>query len=262
MDGGRRGLKHEYFCPPQMDYHEKKQEMRQVVPNIYKLEGTRGANIYLLVSDKGLTLVDSGQAGDTDQIAAQIKEAGYALSDLGRILLTHAHGDHTGNVLELVRRSGAKVLAHRLEAPYVERTESLPAASQGLRVLNWLGDRLLFRLSPCKVDVRLGDGDVIEGSGGFRVVHTPGHTPGSICLYQPVMRCLITGDALFNANPVTGKPGLRLPIRMFTGDNSQALASVRKLSLLDVEVLCCGHGEPITANAGEQIKTLLKGEPS
>ena len=82
-------------------------ELRQVVSNVYSIEGLRGANVYLLVSDKGLTLVDSGLAADVERIAAQLLEAGYALSDLHSIVLTHAHGDHTGGAVELARRSGA-----------------------------------------------------------------------------------------------------------------------------------------------------------
>jgi glyoxylase-like metal-dependent hydrolase (beta-lactamase superfamily II) len=162
----------------------------------------------------------------------------------------------------LARRSGAQVLAHRDEVPYIEQAKSLPTASLAQRLLNWLGDRILFRLSPCQVDRRVEDGDVIEGLGGTQVIHTPGHTPGSICLYQPERRILFCGDALFNANPITGRPGLRLPIRLVTVDNAQARDSVGKLSTLAVEVLCCGHGEPIMDGAGEKVRALLGDENS
>ena len=77
---------------------------------------------------------------------------------------------------------------------------------------------------------------------------------------QAERRILFCGDALFNANPITGRPGLRLPIRLATLDNAQARDSVRKLSTMAVEVLCCGHGEPILDGAGEKMRALLREE--
>jgi glyoxylase-like metal-dependent hydrolase (beta-lactamase superfamily II) len=233
-------------------------KMIQVDSDVSLLEGTSNSNVYLLESSQGLTLVDSGVVSDADQIVDQIQAAGHASSELRSIVLTHAHADHIGSAAELVKRSGAKVMAHQIDAPYIEKTSAMPAASLSQRVMLWLGEKLLFRTPPCKVDVLLDDGDLIDGTNGFRVIHTPGHTPGSISLYQPERRILLCGDALFNANPITGKPGLRLPIRMFTVDNRQALETVRNLARLEVEVLCCGHGKPITENAGEAIRSLLR----
>lgn len=224
------------------------------------MEGLRGGNVYLLVSNKDLTLVDSGLAVDVDRIVAQLQGAGYALSELHSIVLTHAHGDHMGGAVELARRSGAQVLAHQDEVPYIEQTKSLPTSSVAQRLLNWLGDRIVFRLSPCKVNRLIEDGDVIEALDGTQVIHTPGHTPGSLCLYQPERRILFCGDTLFNANPITGRPGLRLPIRLVTMDNAKARDSVVKLSTMAIEVLCCGHGEPIMDRTGEKMRALLRGE--
>lgn len=234
--------------------------MREVVPNVYLIEELRGANVYVLGSDENLSLVDSGMTGDTDRIVAQLQEAGHPLSHLRSIILTHGHGDHSGGALALVRRCGAPVVAHRDEKPYIERTGSLPAHSLVKRLLNWLSERLLFRLAPCHVDRAVEDGDVLEALGGMHVIHAPGHTPGSMALYHPGRRILFCGDVLFNAHPITGRPGLRLPIPLVTVDNAEALNSVRRLSRLPVEVLCCGHGEPIVGGADERLKALLQGE--
>ena len=234
--------------------------MREVVSNVSLVEGLRGANVYVLVSGDRLTLVDSGLVGDAERIAAQLEEAGYAPSQLDSIILTHAHGDHTGGASNLVRLSGAQVVAHRDEVPYIEGTRSVPADSLVQRVLNWLSDRVMFRGSSCEVDRTVEDGDVIEALGGVRVIHAPGHTPGSISLYQPERRILFCGDALFNANPMSGRPGLQPPIRLFTADNAEAHRSVAKLSDLSVEVLCCGHGEPIVEGEQEKMRALLEGK--
>ena len=231
--------------------------MQLVVSDVYLMEGLRGANVYLLNSGNSLTLVDSGLGREADLIIAQIQDAGYALSSLHTIVLTHAHGDHTGGAAELARCTGARVLTHREEAPYIEMTKPLPTASLFQRVMLWLGDKIMLKNSPCRVDRHLEDGDTVEALGGMQVIHTPGHTPGSICLYHAERKILFCGDALFNANPMTGKPGFRLPVPVATLDNTQARDSVERLSNLAVEVLCCGHGEPILEKAGEKIKALL-----
>lgn len=222
------------------------------------MEGLRSANVYLLVSDEGLTMVDSGLAGEAGHIVAQIEGAGYPLQALRSIVLTHWHGDHTGNAAELARRSGAQVVAHREEAPLIDNSQPLPSSSFGQRLLNVLGDHVLLRRAPCTVDRPVEDGDVLDALGGIRVLHTPGHSPGSICLYHPERQILFCGDVLFNEHPISGKRGLGRHMRALTLDNAQARDAVAKLPAEALEVLCCGHGEPILTGAGEQIQELLR----
>lgn len=231
--------------------------MREVVPNVYLMEDLRGANAYLLVSGGELTLVDGGLPGDAGRIANQVRESKHSLSELRTIVVTHAHGDHVGGVPELARRSGASVVAHEDEVPYVEQVRPLPGNSSIQRLLNWLTDRVLFSKPPCPVDRAVRDGDVIKALGGLRVIHTPGHTPGSISLYQPERGILFCGDALFNAHPLGGQPGLRLPIRLFTLHRDRARDAARTLAELPLQVLCCGHGEPIVEGAKEEIRGVV-----
>jgi glyoxylase-like metal-dependent hydrolase (beta-lactamase superfamily II) len=155
--------------------------MRQIVPNVYMMENLSVSNVYLIVSSRGLFLVDSGLPGEADQIVDQMQEKAYALSDLRIIVLTHAHGDHAGNAAALAARSGAQVLAHVNEPSYVEQDESTMSTTPA---------------RSCQVDRILQDGDVIEALGGLRVIHSPGHTSGSICLYRPERQILFCGDVL------------------------------------------------------------------
>ena len=98
---------------------------------------------------------------------------------------------------------------------------------------------------------------MIEAPGGLQVLHAPGHTPGSIALYQPERRVLFCGDVFFNKNPMTGKEGLQLSLPLFTLNLAQARESAQRLAALPVEVLCFGHGEPILKGAGERVQALL-----
>jgi glyoxylase-like metal-dependent hydrolase (beta-lactamase superfamily II) len=230
--------------------------MRQITPDIFLLEGLRTSNVYLLVSPEGLTLVDTGMTGEAKKIASQLAQAGYAIADLRQVVITHAHPDHTGSAAEIVRLSGAKILAHKDEAPYLAGTATLPPGS-------WL-QRVLFRLSalimpnppPLKVDLALEAGELIPATGGFTVVHAPGHTPGSLCLYHPARKILICGDAILSKHPLTGRQGLQEPLVLFSARPAQVWESIRKLAGLEVQVLLSGHGAPVLENAGKQIKAL------
>jgi glyoxylase-like metal-dependent hydrolase (beta-lactamase superfamily II) len=231
--------------------------MIRVASGVYLLEGLGIGNVYALALREGVALIDSGSSGAADQIMAQLGEGGYAPSDLRAVMLTHAHGDHTGSTAELVRRSGAQVLAHRDEVPYIEGTNPLPVTSLLQRVLVWMARRAASAHAFFSVDRTLEDGEMIEELGGLLVIHTPGHTPGSICLYRPEGRVLFCGDLLFNGHPLTGRGGLRFAMSLVSVDPAQARESARRLMEVPIEVLCSGHGEPILRAAGSRVQELL-----
>jgi hydroxyacylglutathione hydrolase len=110
--------------------------VREIVSQVYLLEGLRGGNVYLAAAGTEPTLIDSGMPGDGQRIEAQLEEVGYALTDLRYIVLTHAHLDHVGSVARLADRSGAQVLAHRDEVPYIQERKPMPATSGLRRLLN------------------------------------------------------------------------------------------------------------------------------
>ncbi len=230
--------------------------MREIIPDVYIMEGLRGANVYLLQSPDGAVAVDSGIRADAERIIAQVAQANAAPPNVSSIVITHFHGDHAGGAAKLSEHWGAQVLAHRQDAPYISNPNSIPAFSNIKQLVNWVGAAVILR-SPCRVNRVVEDGDRIEALEGCVIVHTPGHTPGSISLYQPERQILFCGDAIFTENPLTQKPGMGLYLRGITLDNAQAQQSLRKLSRLPIKVLCCGHGEPLMEGVNEQMEELL-----
>jgi len=222
--------------------------MIQIITGVYLLSsflgiGAWGANVYLLVDDD-LTLVDTGFSGRADLILEQIEELGYSPSDVKRIIITHHHADHTGGLAALKRATQAEVIAHPADAPYIDGTLPQPGPVRP----QWLS-KLLARFSwllatePVVVDTLVNDGDELPILGGIKILHTPGHTPGSICLYLQSKDLLIAGDLLAH------RFGLRLPSKSFTVDIAQEIQSVKRVASLEFDIICFGHGLPIMRNA-------------
>jgi glyoxylase-like metal-dependent hydrolase (beta-lactamase superfamily II) len=231
--------------------------MRQIAKNVYLIEGVRVSNVYLLVSDGQLALVDTGMAGDVDQIVAQIEAQGYSPAHLRTVLLTHAHSDHVGGAAGLLRRFDVEILAHQDELPYIAGTRRLPARGPLRRLMNWAVARMPGAGAGIEGAKGLEDGQVLDILGGLRVIHTPGHTPGSLSLYHEAQRVLFCGDLLTQGHPLTRRGGLRYGPDMFSVDPEEMVRSVRRLSELPVDVLCVGHGEPIVGQASASIRALL-----
>ena len=89
--------------------------------------------------------------------------------------------------------------------------------------------------------------------GGLEVIHTPGHTPGSISLFSPQRKLLIVGDALNNRYR-----DIRFPPKMVSISQAQAIDSIKNIARLDFDILCFGHGKPITGDASTRVRDLIK----
>ncbi len=220
--------------------------------NIYQISavsgrGLWGGNVFLLTERK-LTLVDTGYKGGAGRIISEVSRLGYAPSDIANIVITHHHADHVGNLSELKLASQATVFAHPADVPYIDGSLPQPGPARP----RWLG-RLpapllrLWSAQPAAVDILVKDGDKLPILGGTKVLHTPGHTPGSICLFIKPERLIIAGDVLNN------RLGLGLPSKAFSTDMTQNIRAIKRLAALDLKLACFGHGPPLTHDAGAAI---------
>lgn len=230
--------------------------MNQIAEHLFRLEDLRGCNVYLFETDDGPVLIDSGAAGNAERITHQVQQAGYDPSEIRTLVLTHTHLDHIGSTGELATRFGMALAAHRTEIPYIEGRTSLPAASLLQKFINWVGEKSMRRHPVGPVPRSLRDGEMLDEAGKLEVLHTPGHTPGSLCLFHRERKILFCGDLLFNAHPVTGKKGLRPSISLVTVDQEQVVESIRRIAGLETEILCPGHGEPIRQDAAGAIRAV------
>jgi glyoxylase-like metal-dependent hydrolase (beta-lactamase superfamily II) len=207
----------------------------------------------ILDEENGNTLVDAGLPDQTEAIGAALGEAGIGVRDLRRIIFTHQDLDHVGSGAALVRQSGARVMAHSAEAPYIEgRLRPLKPSPEMLEQRPHMRE-VLERLEPVGVDEQLENDTRFELAGGTQVIFTPGHTPGHISLYLERSRTLIAGDAL------TAEGGhLNGPYPLATPDMHTAVESISRLADLDIETIVCYHGGVVSEDANGQLRRVIK----
>ncbi|MDP8023566.1 MAG: MBL fold metallo-hydrolase [Nitrososphaeria archaeon] len=198
-------------------------------------------NAYLVVRGKEAAVVDTGLPGYSDQI---LKSADSLDAKVSHIILTHYHIDHTGSLKDLKEKTGAKVFIHEKDAPYLSGKEKFPLPSTVPQEVI----KLYSTYRHVEPDAILKDDDRVFG---FRVIHVPGHTPGSIVLYDG--RALFAGD---NMNSREGK--IEGSPAMFDWDRELAKKSVKKLLDLDFEMLMPGHGEPVLEKASELARNSIR----
>lgn len=207
-------------------------EVRYICPTAYD------SSVYLV---NGKVLIDAGMSSDLiiKQIEKYIK-----LTDLKLIVLTHCHYDHTAAAAAIAEKSGAKVGIHKADLEGVN--------DEYMSVSVLFGDRA----PAVKPTITYEEGDKIDiGNGEYlEVIHTPGHSKGSICLYEPVSKSLFSGDTVF--------PGGGFGRMDFDGSEpDKMLGSIEKLTELDVKTLYSGHGAPADRDGNKQIMasyTMLK----
>jgi glyoxylase-like metal-dependent hydrolase (beta-lactamase superfamily II) len=189
-----------------------------------------------LIDGPALTLVDAAVAGAEVDVLARVGRRGRRPTDLAILLLTHAHPDHVGAARPLRELTGCRVAVHEAERRWVEDT-----AAQGRERPVPGFDRLVAGSVP--VDRGLRDGDVVDlGTvGALRVLHTPGHSPGSVVFLHEADGVLFSGDAV----PVPGD----LPIY---DDPAAVVRSLEALSRLDLRLLLSAWDEPRAGREAHQ----------
>lgn len=209
-----------------------------------------GADAFLLEEDR-LTLIDAGMVGSRLLLERYLRRIGRRLDELDRIICTHGHPDHIGGVGELVRdREDVTVLIHPDDLAGLTRPlrEAMATAeSRGER-----RGRIIQYLTRTPADpTPVESGELLPILGGLRVVHTPGHTPGSICLYLEDSRVLFTGDVL---QVIRGR--LTYASAFFSHDHAGARGSVERLAALDVETIALSHYPPWRSEANAALREL------
>lgn len=218
-------------------------------PGVRRVERVSGAACFLVVTDEGSALVDTGLPGNEGKIVEYMERAGVDPDGLGQIVLTHSDIDHSGSAAGLKELTGARVAIHEADAAKLAGEQKLKDAKGAMGLLlRVMGPAMRF--NPVTPDLTLKDGDKVLD---LTVVHTPGHTEGSVCLLRDG-QALFVGDAL----RTDSKGWPRLPPQSLSVDMDRARASIERIAGLGYDSLYPGHGAPIAANASSAVAAFVK----
>ena len=222
----------------------------EIIPGIHSVPGTRFSRIYLIESDD-LTLIDTGLPWSAGSIFRYIRSIGRRPAELRRVLMTHSHPDHVGGAPSILRRSKAEVVAHQLDS----RRHGDVRTLSYLGIFSSLQVAIPF-LKRIPLNHAVMENEVIPVAGGIRVLHTPGHTAGSVCYLMEREGLLFSGDTIFSE---FGRVSRSMP---FPGTDVMSYReSLERLAALDFEILCGGHGSPLIGSASRKLRQLLKTKP-
>lgn len=220
----------------------------------------------VLFDGTSLTLVDTGLPGFRNEILDSIRAAGLGDLRLDTIILTHQDFDHIGGLPQFL---AAADLANDERPAVYAHADDIAVIDGKAPIIKVPEEKLAQRLSqfpeevatqyratfspdgPGNVSDELKDGQSLPFGGGVTVIHTPGHTPGHVCLYHHASKTLVAGDAM-----IVNEGQLMGPNPAFTPDLNQALRSLKKLAAYDIEQVICYHGGLYADRVNERIAEI------
>jgi glyoxylase-like metal-dependent hydrolase (beta-lactamase superfamily II) len=212
-----------------------------------------GAKVIAVEHGGDLLLVDTGARGSYPLISWSLDKLGFSASRVRSVVLTHSHPDHAGALSSLIAHTDASVGIHADDADALEFHDDAGALSGFLS--GRLGRALTRRIydGPVTPSVRFAHGVALDWPDPIRVIHTPGHTPGSVSLYIPSKKVLLVGDALqYRFKRLAG------PARLVTADYPEALRSLHRLAELDFETIVFSHFPALRRNAKQRLESLIE----
>jgi glyoxylase-like metal-dependent hydrolase (beta-lactamase superfamily II) len=221
-------------------------------------------NVYIIKNNSSAAIIDTGMgdAASNQLLIKGVEEIGLRKNDISLIINTHEHVEHFSGNYELAKATGAQIVAHPIAKKTIEKPSMRFSEEAVLKMLpegaleqirRW--STLFNVVKPSTVAKIVKDGDTFEPVEGIklRVIHTPGHSQGHICLYDEDRKALFSGDqVLGSGTPYVGKwpDGSN-------GDMDDYLASLEKLKKLNLKLILPGHG-PIVTEPYERIQDTIE----
>ena len=223
----------------------------QIIPNLWQLK-LGIVNSYLLETEDGLLVVDTGYPDGTDKLFAAVREAGYNPANIRHLLLTHCHVDHAGSAAEIRKRTGARTYAHATDAslitqgigkrPSTTRSPGLMAAL----IYQFFIKNLKSSYEPTPIDQLLQGGEVLPLAGGIDVIHAPGHSAGQVVLLLRQAGVLIAADLCAHVLGLSYSP--------VNEDLALARQSIFQVADYPFDRAVFGHGDSLDGRANQQLK--------
>lgn len=220
--------------------------MKEIMTGITWLLGQGlDCNVFIIESNNNSLLIDSGLGGEMTQSFGfhknsvnELKKA-INLKNVKQVFVTHGHIDHVGGVMTLQSKLDLEVITSEIEAQHLKVGDS-----------SYIEPFLGSKCPSVTVSREVNEGTFLDvGDFSFMVLHTPGHTHGSVSLWDEQNQILISGDTVFPQGSF-GRTDLR------TGDSKDLIASLERLSNLNVKILLPGHMPPLISSSDSTMKSI------
>lgn len=199
------------------------EKMDKNLKNVWMIEGMGlSSNIYILLSSE-ITLIDTGAGNEENRVSPHLERMKLKMEDIKKVILTHNHVDHAFGLMEILERADPVVHIHQNDSDPMRQILSKRVS-----------------LKPLK------GGELIDVGFPLRVIHTPGHTEGCICLYDKKSKSMFSGDTVFSGGEF-GRTDLG-------GNPWKMVDSLEVLTHISVKNLLPGHSEPVFENGNLHIK--------
>lgn len=223
--------------------------------------GSDIVNSYLVVDEDGVTVIDAGLPRYWKLLTGELAGIGLTLDDVRALILTHGDTDHIGFAARLSREKGVPVYLHPADDDRARLEVKKPRSSWGPVKAGPLAGFLWYtaregglRIRPAGELRPVEDGQVLDVPGSPRIIHVPGHTPGSVAVHVPAADALFIGDTMTTRNVLTGATGPKPA--PFTLEPRQALASLGRVDGVDATWVLPGHGPAWAGGVAEAVRLI------
>jgi glyoxylase-like metal-dependent hydrolase (beta-lactamase superfamily II) len=232
----------------------------QIAKGLHRI-GADTVNSYLVVGEGGVTIIDAGLPRYWNLLGRELARLGLTLDDVRALILTHGDSDHIGFAARLSREKGIPAYLHPADDARARLEVKKPSSGWGPVKIGPLAGFLAYsaregglRPRPVGQLRPAEDGQVLDVPGAPRIIHVPGHTPGSIAVHVPAVDALFMGDTMTTRNVLTGVTGPKPA--PFTLEPGQALASLDRLDGVDATWVLPGHGPAWDGGAAEAVRLI------
>lgn len=232
----------------------------KIAPGLHRI-GADVVNSYLVIDGDDVTIIDAALPGYWKLLLAELASIGKSIDNVRALVLTHGDTDHIGFAARLYREKGIAAHVHAADVERAQLKVKKPMTGWGPVKLGPLTGFLWYsarhgglRIPPAEHLQAMQDGDVLDVPGSPRIIHTPGHTPGSVAVHVPDVNALFVGDEMTTRNVLTGVTGPKPA--PFTLQPADAVSSLGRIEGVNATWMLPGHGPAWDGGVPEAVRLI------
>jgi glyoxylase-like metal-dependent hydrolase (beta-lactamase superfamily II) len=232
----------------------------QIAKGLHRI-GSDTVNSYLVVDGDGVTIIDAGLPRYWKLLNSELARLGLSINDVRALILTHGDTDHIGFAAQLYREKGMSAYLFPADDDRARLKVKKPNSGWGPIKIGPLVGFMWYsalngglKIPPAGGLLPVEDGQVLDVPGKPRIIHVPGHTPGSVAVHVPSVDALFIGDTMTTRNVLTGVTGPKPA--PFTLEPAQAIASLDRLDQVDATWVLPGHGPAWDGGTADALRLI------